>query len=554
VSPVQAALVPSPQRRALNPRHLWPWTWLAPLLAMLVVFVLTALDPLGFDSVTKSQSAKILYKIYSAGYPRNVHKNPKNVLENITIMRDNITVVLLDDTTLEKTFKETWPPSHTVHGAILNAILHHNPAAVLVDMLFLHVQSNDNPDNAICITDLYRNDFKSTAVVVDKYNERRIPIFMAAPSREIGLNGMGRREIYELDHCHKITLVSGELEGEPGQAELYPLHSDSNRHEPAALALYHAICPADGSRPINDSLNWIQGVAASGCVKFPEADPTETMEVVWGLAPANINCARAEITSKYPKLACEDLGNYGFFSRTVQLLWQGVTPEEYRLTDPFPIPYHPFILTSELLNGNNDKDLETWLGGKIVIYSSQVASTKDFVFSPIHGNVNGAFIHAMALDNLLTFGEKYIHRTNEGIYNSHWTKFLPTFIMFLASVAVIGYRQHLLSVANKGVYNSHWTRFLPTFIGFKYQHYLLSVASQHNTAEALREADENFLRWWIRWPLIGIILVLGSSLFFVLGIAPFNWLGLLVVIHVWHRVDKWFFKTVKNEVNEAGWA
>jgi hypothetical protein len=517
----QTTLVRAPQRKPLDPRHLWHWTTLAPLFAVLVVFVLTVLDPLGFDAVTKSQSAKILYKIYSAGYPHKTHND-------VTVMRDNIVLVFLDNFTLEEKFKETWPPSQRLHSTILNAILDHNPAAVLVDLVFLHAESSAKIENINakitsknCNTDMFTNDFRNTAAVASEYNERHIPLFVVAASKGIGANPPGRPELNELAFCNKVTLVSAELEGEPGQPPLYPLHVDSTGYEPAALALYHAICPTDGSRPSNNSLSRIQRDAGSKCIQFSDHKSIASMEVVWGLAPSEINCSRAG--TKALKLACEDLSK-SMLSRAAQLLWQVPTPEEHRLTDPFPIPYHAEIPTSELLNGDNNDELNAWLNGKIVIYSSQVTPKKDFVLSPVHGNVDGAFIHAMALDNLLTFGDKYVYRFNEGRFNGHWTMFLPTFIMLLASLAVIGYR-----------------------------YYLLSAISRYNTVESLREADENFVRWAVRWPAIGIILIFGMVLFFFVGIAPFNWLGLLVVVHVWHRIDKWFFYTVKREAHVAGW-
>src|SRR5258708_3975726 len=107
----------------LDPFGAWKWTFLTPLLAVLAVFVLTIFDPLEFESVTKRQSTIIFYKIFSALYP----------IKN----RDEISVVLLDDETLKSRPDEPWPPSHLLHGDILEAILSYHPAAVLVDIFFL---------------------------------------------------------------------------------------------------------------------------------------------------------------------------------------------------------------------------------------------------------------------------------------------------------------------------------------------------------------------------------------------------------------------------------
>jgi hypothetical protein len=68
----------------------------------------------------------------------------------------------------------------------------------------------------------------------------------------------------------------------------------------------------------------------------------------------------------------------------------------------------------------------------------------------------------------------------------------------------------------------------------------------------LREEDELRLRW-LYWALIGFIVVAGPIEFFVFRIAPFNWLGLWIVVHMAHRVDKWAFRVVENEAETAGW-
>ena len=470
------------------------WTIAAPFLGIVTVFILTVLDPLEFESVTKHHSANVFYKIYGAAYPPRV--------------RDSISVVMLDNNTLNNLFRESWPPSHAVHSAVLSAILQYKPAAVLVDMFFFHESRDDH--------------FTNTQVVIDKYSEAGVPVFIVAAGEGIGATRLGRSEIEDLAYHQKVTLVSAELAGEPGQPHLYPMHKDNSQpnREPAALSLYEAICRQD-SKPHNLALEQIR--ASAKCDDISGTDQSQNMEVVWGLAPAEINCERARITSKDFRLACDDVSKT-VIGRTSQLLWQVPTPSEHRLTDPYPIPYHAVISTSEVLRGENFDELKKWLGGKVVIYGSQVAPRKDFVLSPIHGNIDGAFIHAMALDNLLTFGNGYVHQASEGVFRLNWTKFLALTVMLVAGLAVIVHRL-----------------------------FLLSDKSQYQTIKALREADEHFLRCWVRFPIILAIPLVGFALFLGWGIAPFNWLGLLVVVHIAHRMDKWFFKTVENEATRAGW-
>jgi hypothetical protein len=469
------------------------------MLGVVAVFVFTVFDPLEFESVTKHHSAKIFYKIYAASYP--------------TTMRDSISVVFLDDLTLEKEFKgETWPPSHKVHGAILAAILSYQPAAVLIDMFFFHTSADDY--------------FNNTTAVIDDYEKAGVPLFVDAAGTGTGAHRIGRPEIDGLAFKDKLRLVSAELAGEPGQPPLYPLHRDSNNYEPAALALYRAVCSGKKSQneratPSNDSLRQIRDRAK--CHDITDNESTEDMDLVWGLEPASINCQRANITSESLGLACEDF-YFNMPGRAIQLLWEAQVPALHRPTDPMPIAYHAEIATADLLRGENHQKLARWLNGKLIIYSSQVAPRKDFVLSPVHGSIDGAFIHAMALDNLLTFGDEYIHHGPWGRFQKDWTEFQPAVLMLFAT-GLIALRRHRLVRAN----------------------------SPFRTVEALRLADEVFLRR-VRWVLIGLIALLGFTEFFWWSIAPFNWLGLLIVVHIAHWIDRWFFGAVEREADEAGWS
>jgi len=161
----------------LKPSHLWLWHTFAPLVGVFAVFVVTMFDPFDFESVTKRQSANIIYKIYSAHYPIK--------------QRDKISVVLLDDDTL-KYLDEPWPPSHLVHGQVLSALLSYKPAAVLVDIFFVHHRDNDH--------------FASTAYAIDQYNEKRVPLFIVAAGRSTQAPQPARPEILKGEKDRKLTL------------------------------------------------------------------------------------------------------------------------------------------------------------------------------------------------------------------------------------------------------------------------------------------------------------------------------------------------------------
>jgi CHASE2 domain len=479
------------------------------MLGVLAVFVLTVLDPLGFETITKSQSSKIFYKVYAPAYP--------------SFMRDNISVVLLDNNTVEKTYNDTWPPSYRVHGAALDAILSFKPAAVLVDIVFLHKPTEEDRTE---MEDIAKN-----------YHDKSVSFFLVVPGAATGARRLGG--LYDDPKFKEnVSFVSAELEEEPGQASLYPLDSDTFGNEPAALALYHKICSAslvkDATCSDAPSRGWLDEhiiePVGEWLSLFPQEkgradlDVHNQMEVVWGLVPGELNCRRAEHNADISNLTCKDLGRT-WLGRAIELLWEGIYPAQRRNTDPMLIPYHSEISTTDLFKGENYKELAKALAGKIVIYSSQVTPRKDLVFTPVHDNIDGVFVHAMALDNLLTWGEKsVIRRAPEGWFHKDRTEFEPLILMTVVALFLSWHRRSLVR-----------------------------VDSPAQSVEELQHRDERVLRW-ITWLLYPVVIVLGLYQFLEWRIAPFNWLGMLIVIHVAHLIDKWFFKTVEREAHDAGWS
>jgi CHASE2 domain-containing sensor protein len=457
-------------RYVIDRRHAWPWTIASPLLAVVVVFLLTFFDPFGFESATKNQSANIFYKIYAAAYP--------------TTDQANISVVLLGDRTLRR-IDEPWPPSHLVHGQILNAILSFQPAAVLVDIFFIHSRPEDNFDN--------------TKYVIDKYDESRVPLFMVAAGGSTRAPQPARPEILQLADLGKVRLVSAEVVNRIGEPPLYPLHEDEDHRIPAALALYRSVC---------------QKLAVNKCQQIP-ADEHNEMEVVWGLPPAPFNCERVATTSR--AALCKELLT-SVIGRTLQLLWEAVIPSDWRPTDPVRLPFHAAISTEDLLDGGKRAQLTQLLTNKVVVYGADVALLKDFVLSPVHGSIDGAFIHAMALDNLLTFGNRYIHRgAGHESFRREWTEFQPVTLMLVAALVIIGMRRHRL--AKRITWNDY---------------------AKHN----LKDADEHLLRV-IYWLLVVLIAIAGAVEFFLYDISPINWLALLIVVHFAHWIEARFFRPEK---------
>lgn len=70
-------------------------------------------------------------------------------------------------------------------------------------------------------------------------------------------------------------------------------------------------------------------------------------------------------------------------------------------------PYHR-TLSADQLNYMDPSELRRYVHQKFVLVGANVPGYNDFVQSPVHGLLPGVHVHAMALDNFLTFGKNYM--------------------------------------------------------------------------------------------------------------------------------------------------
>lgn len=461
----------------------WKWTTLLPLLAIASVFGVTVLDPFEWDSVTKRWSAKILYKVYAAVYP--------------TRFRDDITVVFLDEDTLEGR-RETWPPTHLVHGDVLTAILDYQPASILVDMFFTEQRPGDH--------------FQLMEKVVQQANGQGVPLFFIGDANAGKAGKVVRPEILAMQRANQLRLVSADVEFEPGVTTLYPMkthRAGSLELKPAALAVAEANCSRLAGKETCEELRRLA----------EEVQQPDELEVVWGLQPS-----LCENVARYSDLAPATVDLDGFcanllvsyFGRPVQLLRNIFVPEHDRTDDPVRVPYHASLSAEQVLDGDLRDRLTPLLKDRIVIYAARHALLNDRAFSPVHGPIDGAFVHAMAIDNLLTFGGRYMYMASkEGVFDKTWTDYQPILLMLAAALAVIWNRRNLVRSAANASQTS------------------LSVEAK----EELLEKDERFLRW-VHRSFLAVCVALALIEFFLLHIAPYNWFGLIAFGEAIHQLGR----------------
>ena len=121
---------------------------------------------------------------------------------------------------------------------------------------------------------------------------------------------------------------------------------------------------------------------------MPMDDAAWTLELFWGM--------------DYPKsmgnVACREIP--GFFRRLWTIMWSH--GQGFRVDCAFT----PTVSVTSLRGETTAKLLEDF-EGKVVFYGASFLAGSDIIFPPTHFSLPGVYSHAMALDNLLTFGTSY---------------------------------------------------------------------------------------------------------------------------------------------------
>jgi len=124
----------------------------------------------------------------------------------------------------------------------------------------------------------------------------------------------------------------------------------------------------------------------------PEQGP---MALVWGHNSASQDA--------YPRSLAGCRRGERELSQVIPKLLRGLFGEEVHT----PLcPYHR-TLSADQLNYMDPSELSRHVKGKFVLVGANVPGYNDFVHSPVHGLLPGIHVHAMALDNFLTFREDY---------------------------------------------------------------------------------------------------------------------------------------------------
>jgi CHASE2 domain-containing sensor protein len=183
-----------------------------------------------------------------------------------------------------------------------------------------------------------------------------------------------------------------------------------------------------------------------------------------------------------------------------------------------PCPTIQTVPLIELLAPGSDADASQMIKGKLVLFGADVIGG-DVYPTPINDALPGVYVHAMALKNLMAFGDRYL-RTTVTI----WSRQVPIAWIFEVSLAA-------LVVSLFGGHRHGKVHELPLI--------------------------EKILKMLLHDSILGLLtmalaLMLSAALMPSLRLAPLNWVGVGAlavltreIIH-WFPVDEWAPRQLKR--------
>ncbi|HJV28009.1 MAG TPA: CHASE2 domain-containing protein [Aromatoleum sp.] len=315
---------------------------------------------------------------------------------------DKIGVVLVDEPSLAQS-KATWPPKYGYHADQLEAIATYRPKAIFVDMLFVDRRADAS--------------IKRLAQTLCDIRSQGIPVFLA---RDMAPGSIGIRE---------------ELQGDCAIPVAVDYEADDIDHLARDYALVHA--EPDGESVVSPALGLYQGLDRPGLesAAAPELAPTP-MSVVWGVASAS-TADENRIVNRAGEPVCDPYE-------------RGKRSELFRLLLPSSNPacaFHATVRAYELRapDEGQSRELAGKLEGRVVFYGASLASTGDFLSSPLHGRIPGVYFHAMAYDNLLTYGASWKRAVKFKFDPEHWRYLLWIAALIAVSASIFSFGYHALA-------------------------------------------------------------------------------------------------------------
>lgn len=366
--------------------------WFAPL------YLLDKADPFGLSKQVHGYSERLVQKVTAPFYG--------------SAAQDKIAVVLIDQDSLAAR-GESWPPRYVYYEEVVRRIAKQKPAAIFLDVL---VEDKRAYDDSLAVARQALGDTLSKTGVplyLATLDTKNNSVFTGVPGTQTTLSGWrGYADDYPL------AIGPGHFYGEHDSQLEAEEQCDSTQHRTAAFQLYQTLCE--------------QGMQ-SGCAVHPEAEERfcNAMVVQWGRTVSKVVPERQLIAESQCSATEQTLSVR--FGESLRAFWASLTSgfdesslKRLRQPCPYTVTVREEDLSSEKVRGV--------LAGRVVMIGLSLPGIHDIVDSPVHGQIPGVYLHAMALDNLLTWNANYYPREEE---HFDWVLALAVILVCWPCVAII---------------------------------------------------------------------------------------------------------------------
>jgi CHASE2 domain-containing sensor protein len=277
--------------------------------------------------------------------------------------QDDTTVVLFREENLAE-LAESFPVSYARHAEVLEALSVYRPRAVFVDFAFIDARSPEDQamlGRAIC----------------DLNARGKVPVYLAAPAPSSGRDP-GPPINAPLLEC-----------AEPVNAQM-----DVERGVSGVLTYLHG----SGTTAFRWTPAFAMYDARERLASRPRLTPEDAqpMEIIWGNLASKLNESWMHCTSE-------------------AALWHLVNIlRENPLAAKRTCPHTNTISVVHLLGPHNE-GVRRAVEGKAIFYGGNFQMVGDRVISPVYDDLPGVYLHAMAYDNLVTFGSTYKRADHHGL-------------------------------------------------------------------------------------------------------------------------------------------
>ncbi|HGY9584523.1 TPA: CHASE2 domain-containing protein [Vibrio harveyi] len=328
------------------------------LLQAFLISCFILFNPLGLKNTSQEQSELVYLDVTASSFDARL---------------DSAVVVLIDEYTIESR-NLTYPVDYHSLARILRAISGYNPNSIFIDILQSYPHSKD--------FDYWANTLKRVG--------KNHPVFLAQDldfDKSWRLNDPNNAR-HKLSQSAILTPVS--WRGEPNR---YPLTINHNGeiYPTVAMTVYEEFCKT------------------SDCKLFKSNEPhDEPMVVRW-----NNKYSDKQLDFLNVKDGCQSNQRTfieAFEKHIVSTFQSKEDLAELRVQCP-PILT---LSASEFLEGNatDNQALRDVIRDRAVFIGYKLTGSSDLVTSPVHGQLDGVFFHAMAFVNLVSLDDDYWRSQN----------------------------------------------------------------------------------------------------------------------------------------------